>query len=889
MRKLVESLGIEIFVFFCFIAGVGCITTGSVAETLLESINIYTAGAHPIKIGNPSLTQFPNNDPGDCLARSVWDMHYYNGSIYVGSGDLWNNRGLIDVWSFDASGIFKKEYRVDEEQVCIFRDYDGKLYIPGMDSTQSWDYGNLYIKDNGVWQKLRTIPSGIHVWSVAVLKGNIYVYKRGGGNYILESSDQGQTWDTVISADYESNRFFGSMIPFDDFLLIMGRTAEGEPCIYKYADGVLETLLLSGDPSVTVPSTGIVLTRFVRFGDGVLCAPHPVSARDFPLFFMSGFNNPEGLDITIINESYNGQVRDIIVRDTTCYILVDSEDATGHIGCIYSSSEIHPSGLSSWSMVAAFRLPASPYSLEFMNGVFYVGLGCREDGDNESGSIYKIDIYQEDDNRLNVMASCPVDLVITDPLGRTISNGDVAAIPDATYIEIDVNDDGDPDDSVMIPDGLVGNYSIEIVPEPDAQPTDTYTLTVSYIGGSVTLAEDAPVQSESHTFFFPQRRMEEDWNLFSLPVDPPDTSREAVLQSIDGKYTAIWGYSANPGWERYDVNGPAILNNLTHVVSGKGYWLKMSEAASLTLTGDPAGAPIALLETWNLVGFNHLTAMDLADALESIDGFYNAVWGYSGNPGWERYVVDGEPPLNDMVEFKTGRGYWIDADAGCPPWDVNGNGGLTAPPSLPVFAGARQRRISRPGIPYTIWGNVEVHGTKIADDVTVFVKVDNKVESSYKLGSRARYGENYVLDILTSNDDSAEVKIYVQMGDTVVEAGTLLPGNPGEIIRFDLSVDLSPRVSMLHQNYPNPFNPETWIPYQLKEESQVEIKIFALTGQLVRTLDLGLNPAGFYTRKAKAAYWDGRNESGERVASGVYFYSIKAGDLTAKRKMVVTR
>ena len=130
------------------------------------------------------------------------------------------------MWSFDASGSFKKEYTVDDEQVHTFRDYDGKLYIPGMDATQSWQYGNLYVKDDGVWQKLRTIPKAIHVWNVAVLEGNIYVQTRDYGDNILtsisESSDDGQTWDVVISVDYESDSFFGNMIPFDDFLLTMG-------------------------------------------------------------------------------------------------------------------------------------------------------------------------------------------------------------------------------------------------------------------------------------------------------------------------------------------------------------------------------------------------------------------------------------------------------------------------------------------------------------------------------------------------------------------------------------------------------------------------------------------------------------------------------------------
>lgn len=91
----------------------------------------------------------------------------------------------------------------------------------------------------------------------------------------------------------------------------------------------------------------------------------------------------------------------------------------------------------------------------------------------------------------------------------------------------------------------------------------------------------------------------------------------------------------------------------------------------------------------------------------------------------------------------------------------------------------------------------------------------------------------------------------------------------------------------LYQNYPNPFNPETWIPYQLKGESEVKIMIYSLSGQLIRTLELGNKQHGLYLSRDIAAYWDGRNESGEQVTSGIYFYTIKAGNYTATMKMIV--
>ena len=98
-----------------------------------------------------------------------------------------------------------------------------------------------------------------------------------------------------------------------------------------------------------------------------------------------------------------------------------------------------------------------------------------------------------------------------------------------------------------------------------------------------------------------------------------------------------------------------------------------------------------------------------------------------------------------------------------------------------------------------------------------------------------------------------------------------------------------PEKTMLHPNYPNPFNPETWIPYQLAKDADVILRIYAVDGQLVRTLALGHQPAGMYQNPSRAAYWDGRNAFGEPVASGVYFYTITAGDFTATRKMLIRK
>ena len=104
-----------------------------------------------------------------------------------------------------------------------------------------------------------------------------------------------------------------------------------------------------------------------------------------------------------------------------------------------------------------------------------------------------------------------------------------------------------------------------------------------------------------------------------------------------------------------------------------------------------------------------------------------------------------------------------------------------------------------------------------------------------------------------------------------------------------LLLAFTPKETSLLPNYPNPFNPETWIPYQLSKAADVSLTIYDIKGHVVRSLDLGHQRAGMYQSRSRAAYWDGKNAVGEPVASGVYFYTLKAGDFTGTRKMLIRK
>ena len=162
------------------------------------------------------------------------------------------------------------------------------------------------------------------------------------------------------------------------------------------------------------------------------------------------------------------------------------------------------------------------------------------------------------------------------------------------------------------------------------------------------------------------------------------------------------------------------------------------------------------------------------------------------------------------------------------------------------------------------------------------------VQGDYFAAATANLTRRSVVQV----EDVIEVRVLGPDGN--VESQThSFKVTPEHLANAVLSVALDsigqPGQSQLLQNYPNPFNPETWIPYQLSEDSSVSVSIYDTTGQLVRTLSLGFQSAGFYNSRERAAYWDGRNALGERVASGIYFYQLTTPSFEQTRRLVIVK
>ena len=191
------------------------------------------------------------------------------------------------------------------------------------------------------------------------------------------------------------------------------------------------------------------------------------------------------------------------------------------------------------------------------------------------------------------------------------------------------------------------------------------------------------------------------------------------------------------------------------------------------------------------------------------------------------------------------------------------------------------------------YGQTGTNSADINGDGVVNIDDLTTVAGALDNAAAAPLAHRQVLEMFTA----ADVKLWLSHAQQLdlTDPTTL----KGILFLEQLLAALLPRETALLPNYPNPFNPETWIPYRLAEDAFVTLTIYDSRGQVVRTLDLGHQIAGYYTDRTKAAYWDGKNEFGEQVASGIYFYHLSAGrsglsvphrsDYSATRKMLILK
>ena len=243
--------------------------------------------------------------------------------------------------------------------------------------------------------------------------------------------------------------------------------------------------------------------------------------------------------------------------------------------------------------------------------------------------------------------------------------------------------------------------------------------------------------------------------------------------------------------------------------------------------------------------------------------------------GDKGYIVN--TPTGGMVTF-TGTAWHnqseADADAPAAPT-------LSTDKNTWAFVVTSNIRNMETGTGYTLIAKNLRTGTLATETITGDVKRSSAVWADLNRKSVVKAG------------DKLDIALYDKRGNIVsgpFQRTVSTDDIRNAFLSLQLTVgDVRPKDTVLAQNYPNPFNPETWIPYQLSKSAEVSIHIHNVAGHLIRTLDLGLKPIGSYMTPATAAYWDGKNSLGERVSSGIYFYTLQTADFAATRRMVILK
>ena len=313
--------------------------------------------------------------------------------------------------------------------------------------------------------------------------------------------------------------------------------------------------------------------------------------------------------------------------------------------------------------------------------------------------------------------------------------------------------------------------------------------------------------------------------------------------------------------------------------------------ASLTALTDLELADNAITNLTPLTTLASLTDLDLTD--NSITD----VGPLAGLANLETLRLAGNSILNTAPLYPlTQRVPPVDIDievSQYPPWDVNEDGIVDAADFALVTAALGQTgdAIVNPRTDVNGDGTVDNADLTLVTANLVDVALDGVAVGGALDGVAGAPATESLLALLDAKTlgtlDRETLETYLHQL-RVENDGSLAYRNVIAMLEGLLAV-LRPTETRLLANYPNPFNPETWLPYELAADSSVEIFIYDARGGLVRHLKLGHQPAGYYVAKSRAAYWDGRNKHGERVSSGVYFYQLRAGDISQLRKMVILK
>ena len=332
--------------------------------------------------------------------------------------------------------------------------------------------------------------------------------------------------------------------------------------------------------------------------------------------------------------------------------------------------------------------------------------------------------------------------------------------------------------------------------------------------------------------------------------------------------------------EKNEVSDIAALANLTKLTYLN---LKNNEVSDITALGNLTKLTYLNLR-YNEV--NDITALGNLTKLTELwmaDNNISDVSPLSSLTKLKKLGLANNPILDTSPLYSLTQGALKNVDitvSQYPPWDVNEDGSVDATDSSLVTAALGQTGADIAD-PRT---DVNGDGTVDQDDLTL---VTDNIDADGNAPSNS--------DIFTLLDQESLEALDPEVLETYLI--TLRAESDGSskyqkaiaILEALLATIIPPKQTRLLANYPNPFNPETWIPYHLANPSTVRITIYNPQGVIIRRLDLGHQQSGYYTHRSRAAYWDGRNAFGERVASGIYFYQFQGDNISSVRKLLILK
>lgn len=361
-----------------------------VGGLLLLGMSLQTGAgeAQAVLLGTPQYARY--DQPAWWYARNIWDMRWFDGRLYLGMGNSSNqglavNAGPVPIMVFDPkTGRFEIQGQVDDEQIDRLVVLDGQLVIPGHDARESWQWGNVYVRDagSGHWVKRRTLPQAVHVYDVTSLAGVWYAAvgtARGGG--VLRSADQGQSWQPVAAV---SRRVYG--------FLPLGQARVAVPAWSPHARVAPKLVVCDEhDCHDQLPDTPAALfaglplaegqwlkvDRAVAVGEGALyVAGHQHNDHQInPLGLYYARFQAGRLQVSPLPLPEGFQPWDLLVSGQEVDVLVCRPEADGSWSVrILTASVDAPQAL---TLRVSVRLPALARAFERGQGGFYVAMGSE--------------------------------------------------------------------------------------------------------------------------------------------------------------------------------------------------------------------------------------------------------------------------------------------------------------------------------------------------------------------------------------------------------------------------------------------------------------------------------------------------------------------------------